>query len=133
MFDCQAMAARSSELATIDGDSLERMLIGSPEIAVKLLKLIGRLLVESEMDRMLSEFGNVQSRLIALLMRLGAGTDEPISISQQEIGDILGKDRVTVNKTIGVLSKSGLVELAHRQIRIVDPEGLRALMWAGLD
>jgi CRP-like cAMP-binding protein len=132
MFDMQAVAGADCEVALISQQALERVLFGSDEAVVSILRGVGGHLVDCEMDGMLEAFGRVQTRVIRVVLRLAASSESISDLSQRELGDMLGRDRVTISRELADLAKRGLIETSHKAVRIVDLEGLTALMWEGL-
>lgn len=69
--------------------------------------------------------------LCELAVRVVGSTDGPITfelpLTQEQLADVLGLTPVHVNRMLRQLRGKGQVETAGRRMRIVDPEGLRAL------
>jgi len=83
---------------------------------------------------MLAEAGglNLRQRLALQLFRLGhshgcrdGAGDSYISISQEELGRMLGASRQTINKCLQELVREGGVELRYGKIYLVDLEGMQ--------
>ena len=83
---------------------------------------------------MLAEAGglNLRQRLALQLFRLGHshgcrdGTgDLYISMSQEELGRMVGASRQTINKCLQELVKEGCIELRYGKIYLVDIEGMQ--------
>jgi len=84
---------------------------------------------------MLAEAGglNLRQRLALQLFRLGhshgcrdGAGDLYISISQEELGRMLGASRQTINKCLQELVRERSVELRYGKIYLVDLEGMQA-------
>ena len=71
--------------------------------------------------------GDNYARVAAMLTNLaGAGKGEAeIAIGQQELGELLGLTRVTINKILGGLEREGLIRRGYRKICVVDRQKLR--------
>lgn len=98
-----------------------------PDVALKLLAVVGRRLrhlvgvVES------MTFGSVTQRLAKLLLDLSlqAGTDEfDMALTHQELASRLGTVREVVSRNLARFRAEGLVQVQGRLLRIVDREGL---------
>jgi len=98
-----------------------------PDVALKLLAVVGRRLrhlvgvVES------MTFGSVTQRLARILLDLsaGAGTDEfDLAITHQELASRLGTVREVVSRNLARFRAAGLVSIQGRQLSIVDRESL---------
>ena len=50
-----------------------------------------------------------------------------VAMTHQAIADEIGSVREMVTRTLGQLAEQGLVELSRAGVRLVDPDGLRAL------
>jgi CRP-like cAMP-binding protein len=132
MFDMEAVAAADCEVAVISQEALGQILLGSDEVAAIILTSLGARLVDCEMRNMLEEFGRVQTVVIGLVLRLAGESGFIADLSQRDLGDMLGKDRVIISRELADLAKRGLIEISHKAVRIVDVKGLRTLMWEGL-
>ncbi len=73
-------------------------------------------------------FLDVPSRVAKGLLDLGdlnADGGGVIALTQDDLAALVGATRVSVNRTLADLETRGIVELARRHIRIVDPAALR--------
>lgn len=98
-----------------------------PDVALKLLAVVGRRLrhlvgvVES------MTFGSVTQRLARILLDLSAsaGTDEfDLAITHQELASRLGTVREVVSRNLARFRAEGVVSIQGRVLRIVDRERL---------
>lgn len=98
-----------------------------PDVALKLLAVVGRRLrhlvgvVES------MTFGSVTQRLARILLDLSAsaGTDEfDLAITHQELASRLGTVREVVSRNLARFRAAGLVSIQGRQLCIVDRDSL---------
>jgi CRP/FNR family transcriptional regulator len=98
-----------------------------PDVALKLLAVVGRRLrhlvgvVES------MTFGSVTQRLARLLLdaSLQAGTDAfDLPLTHQELASRLGTVREVVSRNLARFRAEGLVQIQGHQLRIVDRESL---------
>lgn len=69
-------------------------------------------------------FQHMDQRLAALLLERG----EVIHSSQQKLADDLGTVREMVGRVLRNFEDRGLVALGREQVRIIHPEGLRAIL-----
>ena len=70
--------------------------------------------------------GSARTRIAGLLLTLhdsGEGSG-PISISQQELGELLGLTRVSVNAGLRHFEACGMVRRGYRAIEVIDRAGL---------
>lgn len=99
-----------------------------PEVALKVLAVVGRRLrhlvglVES------MTFGSVTQRLARMLLDAskgaGAGTFD-LPATHQEIASRLGTVREVVSRNLGRFRAQGLIKIQDRQIEIIDRVGLQ--------
>jgi CRP/FNR family transcriptional regulator, cyclic AMP receptor protein len=77
---------------------------------------------------------DLPGRLASALLRL---SDKPqgrtISITQQEISEMVGMTRESINKQLRAWATRGWVRLEHGAIVVLKPESLQALVDAGAD
>jgi len=129
-------ALEKCELLVIHRDDFFRYLERSPRVAIKLLEVLARRL------RRLSErveeatFLEVPGRLAKQLLRLaqrygreiGSGAVRiELKLSQQELGDLVGVTRESVNKQLRAWVSEGLIEHQDGRIVLLRREALRAL------
>jgi len=69
-------------------------------------------------------FQHLDRRLAALLLEHG----EVVRVTQQKLADDLGTVREMVGRVLRSFEDRGLVALGREQVRIVDPDGLRAVL-----
>lgn len=99
-----------------------------PDVALKLLAVVGRRLrhlvgvVES------MTFGSVTQRLARLLLDIStqAGADEfDLTLTHQELASRLGTVREVVSRNLARFRAEGLVQIQGHQLRILDRESLQ--------
>ncbi|MBE0428455.1 MAG: Crp/Fnr family transcriptional regulator [Thermoleophilia bacterium] len=109
-----------------------------PEIAIKVIAVLGQRLRQAlELVRDLS-FKQVPHRLAGLLLKLAdeygeeteKGTLINLSLSRQELADIVGTSRETVTRELKKMERNQLLRIDRRYITITDREGLKR--WARL-
>jgi CRP/FNR family cyclic AMP-dependent transcriptional regulator len=127
-------ALEATELAMLDRDSLLRLIDVSPRIARVLLEaMAGRL------RAMVKRYGAVASMgvsarladmLVTLAERHGQWTSKlevciPIRLSQQDLGNLVGVTRESVNKQLKYWMESGLVRQQRGRLWIANIETFR--------
>ena len=131
-----AIAATNCHLMTIDRRDFVPLVRGHPELAIRIIEVLcARLRHTSEQveDIMLLDF---PARLAKALLRLvGAGEAsskvQKITITQREIGQIVGMSRESTNKQLQAWQRRKWIQLERRGIVILEPAALAAL--AALD
>lgn len=117
-------------------DEFEEFVRRHPEVALKLLRVLGQRLRQAmELVRDLS-FKQVPHRLAGLLLSLGRdygteaddGTLIDMKLSRQEMAEIVGTSRETVTRELKKMESAGMLRLEARRIIITDREKLTG--WA---
>lgn len=99
-----------------------------PEVALKMLAGAGRRLRQLVALIEGVTFGSVRQRLAALLLEFGqeAGREPfPLPVTHQELASRLGTVREVVSRNLSRFQVEGLIRISGRQIRILDPAGLK--------
>lgn len=133
---CTAM--EPCELLAIDRMEFMALLEQSPAIAVKLLQVLGarvrRLSQRSEDTALLDVPSRLARVLLDLAERFGEKRGAPVpgivitlKLSQQELGDMVGATRESVNKNLGDWTRQGLLELVSGRMVILKIDEFRSL------
>lgn len=134
------IAIEPCELLVVDRLQFLELLEQSPGIAVKLLHVLsGRLRRLSQRSED-AAFLDVPSRLARSLLDLATRFGErppgvtknggvliALKLSQQELGDLVGATRESVNKHLKDWARQGLLELDGGRMIIADVEGVRRI------
>lgn len=71
-------------------------------------------------------------RLVIIAQGYGEQSDMPakllLSVSQEQLGQMLSISRQTTNQILRELAKKGLIKVAYGEIEIIDLEGLKAML-----
>ena len=100
-----------------------------PDVALKVLAVVGRRLrhLVSVVESM--TFGSVTQRLARLLLDQSrqAGADEfPLAVTHQELASRLGTVREVVSRNLARFRAEGLIQIQGHQVRVLDRAGLAA-------
>jgi len=131
-------AIEPCELLTIDRVPFMELLEQSPGIAVKLLHVLSRRLRRLSQRSEDAAFLDVPSRLARSLLDLAtrfgerprapdSGVYIALKLSQQELGDLVGATRESVNKHLKDWARKGLLKLDGGRMTISDIEGVRRI------
>ncbi len=132
-------ALEPCELLSLGRNDFVGFLERTPKVALKLIEVLSRRL------RRLSErledttFLELDARLAKELLRLAARYGKPtprgrridLGLSQQELGDLVGASRESVNKQLRAWQDAGLVERAAGRLVLRDERALAAIGDAG--
>ena len=113
----------------MDAAVLEGYLKKRPDVAIKMLQIIGdkRLEMETMLERMV--FMDVKERVVSLLLRYSDNNGVmKIPFTHQEMADMTGATRVSVSRAIIELRKKNLIETNGERIRLSDINGLEELV-----
>lgn len=126
VYGAQAEAIEESVLWVLSRPDIEQFLLNNPRLALRLTRLLSQHFLEAEVQLEETLFKNIRARTASLLLRQ-ASSNPPVvtGLSHQEIADQLGVYRETVTHALNELRQMGLIEIGRRNLRIVDPEGLR--------
>lgn len=122
MWQLFAEAAEDSLICVMKNADVKRLIRLKPQIGLRMLEEVGRRLYDARERLGDMAFRKIRERVARLLLNLsGKGTRPIKGISQQEIADMLGVYRETVSNTLAELRDEGVIDLARKQITILDP------------
>lgn len=127
-------AVEPSTVFMIPRSRFEDLLIAHPQLAINVIRLMGgrlRLACDAMVDKVSL---CTESRLARLLLRLaenwgrpsGEGVELKVRISHQELANMIGTCRQTVNMILHEFLKEGIIEFRGRIIYIAAPQRLKA-------
>jgi CRP-like cAMP-binding protein len=127
-----------SELLVIDRAQFMELLESSPGIAVKLLHVLAQRLRRLSQRSEDAAFLDVPSRLARSLLDLATRFGEvgrapsrdihiTVKLSQQELGDLVGATRESVNKHLSDWARQGFLHFREGRVVISDIESVRRL------
>ncbi len=135
-YPASAIATEETEIAFISRRDFHNYCLEHPEVALKMLSLVGARL--RRLVGIIEElsFTTVRQRLIAMLVKLaqsdGKETNHGIEIqlpaTHQELANQLGTVRELISRNLMRLQAEGLLDVDARQIVIRDLKGLSALL-----
>ena len=131
-----ATANTNCEIFVIDRREFLPFVRSHPALAMKFIELLCAKLrwTSDQVEQVILQ--NLPGRLASALMRL-AEKHEPalggrtIAVTQQEISEMVGMTRESINKQLRVWANNNWVRLEHGAIVVLDPESLQALVEAG--
>ncbi len=129
-------AVGPSVLAFMGRDDLERFVLNKPEVGLRMMDLLARRLGSTN-ERMAEiarkeVFSRLASQLLRLLKGEGVvgrqgGQTLPTAYTHEELGAMIGANRVAVTRALGRLQDEGMVEVRRRRIHVRNPEALRRI------
>ena len=133
--DSHAEAYEDTVLVRIARDDFQRVLMRSPALAMRLMKLMGdrRQRLEKRVENLL--FRSAHARLAALFLefvgpfgvRDSRGVIINLKLTHKEIAALIGATRETVSFAILDLRKDNLIQTEGKRVILLDEPGLKAL------
>jgi CRP/FNR family transcriptional regulator len=127
-----AVALTDTVLASLAHEELRPWITGRPDVAVQLLQALAQRLRRTNDVLADLVFNDVPSRvakaLLGLAERFGQPTNDGIHVAhdltQEELAQLVGASRETVNKALADFSARGWIAIESRAVVIRDVEGL---------
>jgi len=128
-----ASAVTNTRLAAIAHDDLRTWLSSRPEVAMHLLQALAqrlRRINEVKADLVFTDVpGRVAKALLDLADRFGVLTPDGIQVNhdltQEELAQLVGASRETVNKALADFAARGWIQLAAKSVLVTDADRLR--------
>ena len=137
-YPASAMAVDDVEIAFISRDEFRAYCMEHPEVALKMLAVVGARL--RRLVGIIEElsFTTIRQRLISVLLQLAEsegsqtirGIEFQLPASHQELASRLGTVRELVSRNLMRLQAEGLLDVDARNIVVKDKKGLAALLTA---
>ena len=135
-YPASAMAIEDTELAFISRRDFNAYCLEHPEVALKVLVVVG-----ARLRRLVSiieelSFTTIRQRLIAALLKLAQsegkktarGIEFQLPASHQELANQMGTVRELISRNLMRLQAEGMLDVDARQIVVKDMKGLSALL-----
>jgi CRP/FNR family transcriptional regulator len=128
-----ATAVTDAELAGLAHDDVRAWLATRPEVAMHLLQALAqrlRRINEVKADLVFTDVpGRVAKALLDLAERFGVPNSEGIQVNhdltQEELAQLVGASRETVNKALADFAARGWIQLAAKSVLVTDTDRLR--------
>jgi CRP/FNR family transcriptional regulator, cyclic AMP receptor protein len=128
-----ATAVTNTRLAAIAHDDLRAWLSIRPEVAMHMLQALAqrlRRINEVKADLVFTDVpGRVAKALLDLADRFGVLTPDGIQVNhdltQEELAQLVGASRETVNKALADFAARGWIQLAAKSVLVTDADRLR--------
>src|SRR6202163_4954581 len=131
-----AIANTNCEIFVIDRREFLPFVRSQPELAMKFIELLCARLrwTSDQVEQVILQ--DLPGRLASALIRLAekhklAPGDQTIAVTQQEMSEMVGMTRESINKQLRVWATRKWVRLEHGAIVVLDAEPLLALVEAG--
>ncbi|MCK8828186.1 Crp/Fnr family transcriptional regulator [Natroniella acetigena] len=133
-YPATAIVLKDSIVGVISKDDMENLIKKIPKLSLELLKIMSKRLRRAQ--KMVENLGlhNTETRttniLIYLASEYGSANQEielELSISQQELANLIGSSRETVSRILNNFKDQGLIDTARQKVIIKDLKGLEKL------
>ncbi|MBV9293055.1 MAG: Crp/Fnr family transcriptional regulator, partial [Frankiales bacterium] len=127
-----ATAVTESTLASLDHDDLRPLLLEQPAVAMQLLRALAQRLRrtdEAMADLVFSDVpGRVAKALLDLAEKFGDSESDGVRVrhdlTQEELAQLVGASRETVNKALSEFANRGWLRIEGRSVLLLDSERL---------
>lgn len=143
VFDGGPYPATAETLTDVTAWSINRegfvnLLLAHPEIALKIIRVLGKRLRQAHGFVAELALKNVPQRLASLLLKLAseygeeteAGTVIDLPLTRQELAELIGVSRETVIRELSKFSRAGTLRLDGKKIILLDKRKLQ--LWANM-
>ena len=128
-----AVTMERTETLMLTRDDFLSALDQSPTLAKRIIVLLSQKLRQTNEQLSDLVFYDVHGRVAKRLLELAAahgirrseGTQIGIPLTQQELANMVGATRESVNRVLRYFAGRGVIQVANQRITIVKPEGLR--------
>jgi len=128
-----AVAVTDSSLAALAHANLRNWLTGRPDVALHLLQALAQRLRRANdvmADLVFTDVpGRVAKALLDLADRFGTEQEDGLHVNhdltQEELAQLVGASRETVNKALADFAARGWLQLAAKSVLLIEPERLR--------
>lgn len=118
-----------STVYVITREDILPLLKRQPEIAIRILEIVGSRLCFLEERLVEAIFSPVNVRLAHfLLTNIGPDSGTLTDVTHEDIGNMIGAVRQTVTETLSQMHKQGLIETGAKRIHILDRKGLEEIV-----
>jgi CRP/FNR family transcriptional regulator, cyclic AMP receptor protein len=130
-----AIAIEETDLLVLERAQFLPFLTRHPDIALGIIRMLCRRLRETSESLEDALFLEAPSRFARCLLRLGNAFGKPVGngtridmkLSQQQLGNLIGLSRESVNKFLGEWQRADFIEVSGGMIILRDPAALEDL------
>jgi CRP/FNR family cyclic AMP-dependent transcriptional regulator len=125
MHNTFAEAVENCLLCVMSRRDVERLILGKPSVALRIMDLMAKRLNEVETRLEDMAFKSIPARLALLLLRLREEQGDTIyGYTHQDLADAVGTYRETTTQTLNEFKSQNLIDIGRKRIDILDPTGL---------
>ncbi|MEW6244794.1 MAG: Crp/Fnr family transcriptional regulator [Bacillota bacterium] len=128
-------ALEDTEIWLVSMTDFRRMLAENPQLPLRLIRILGGILRETNNAIQNLVFRGVSSRLARFLLRQAAergkegpeGMVVPLALTHEDVANLIGSSRQTVTSTLRRFEQNGIISLNRKNVIIKDWERLQEL------
>ena len=125
MHNTFAEAAENCLLCVMSRHDVERLILGKPSVALRIMDLMAKRLNEVQTRLEDMAFKSIPARLALLLLRLREDQGDTIyGYTHQDLADAVGTYRETTTQTLNEFKSQNLIDIGRKRIDILDSTGL---------
>lgn len=126
MHNSFAEAIEDCQLCIMSQADIERILTNKPQVAMRVVEILGKRLIEAEARLEDIAFKSMPGRLASLLLRLHQDYGDIITgFTHQDLAEMIGTYRETATQIVNYFKSQRLVNIGRKRIELLDLEGLR--------
>lgn len=117
-------------LCVMSRSDVERLIQDKPEVAFRFVEALGNRLTQLEARLEDIAFKSIPTRLVTLLLQLDleqGGRQTITGYTHQDFSEMLGTYRETITQTLNDLKAQGLIDIARKQVVLMNMARLRKL------
>lgn len=128
MHNTFAEAIKDCLLCVMSRHDVERLILGKPSVALRIMDLMANRLSEAEIRLEDMAFKSIPARLASLLLRLYEEQGNIIyGYTHQDLAEAVGTYRETTTQVLNDFKAQGLIEIGRKRINILNPAGLELI------
>ena len=128
MHNTFAEAVEDCVLCVMSRHDVERLILGKPPVALRIMDLMANRLSEAEIRLEDMAFKSIPARLASLLLRLREEQgDEIYGYTHQDFAEAVGTYRETTTQILNEFKTNNLIGIGRKRINILDVGGLEAI------
>jgi CRP/FNR family transcriptional regulator, cyclic AMP receptor protein len=123
-----AEAVEDSTVCVMGREDVERLILNEPQVALRLVAVIGERLTEAESRLRDIAFKSVPARVASLLLRLAGNSGTAVEgFTHQELSEIIGTYRETTTQTLNEFRSRGYIVIGRKHIDILNAAALKQI------
>ncbi len=134
-YPATAEIIEDARVGIIRNQDIERIILDNVDIAISLLKIMSKRLRHAQTSLKDIALKDVYGRLASTLLKLAsehglkseAGTKISLNLTHQDLANMIGTSRESVNRVISEWRKEGVLDAQRGEITILKPQKLN--MW----